>query len=571
MRRASIAVAGLAAGLLAACASTAMAPTPDMQRMADDMEAAQARQQEAAREAVATYHRVNEIWLGATAVKRDAPELPVFSRPVSYSVLYDVTLHDIAGYVSESYGLPVSITDDAIEAAGQVPSPRALGLDGMPPLKGLTPQLRLPENMPESTSTGMGMGAGGRYNGGGRFRVAYEGDLRGFLDTVAAKTTTSWRHRGGGIEFFAVDTQVFRVDVLPAPSAVQAEVSSRSMGGGSNGGMSGSGMGGMSGGMSGGGIGGAGGENGTQIGGSASTSSQIEIDPFTSIVEAVESMLSNQGKVTATAPLGQIVVTDRPAILARVGEYIEQANTIATRQVALEVRVFAVESNRSSGHSISWDMVWSSLGSRAGVDLIGGGPSTGGPSMGVTILDSDSPFSGSRLFLDALAEQANVKQLTSATAITLSGRPVPFQVTEEIGYLESSQVSLVPDVGMQTTINPGRTTSGFTMTLLPILSANNDVLMQATISLRSLRELRRLGSDQQGNTYETPLTDLRQVMQHMNLRSGQTAIMTGFEQETLRSNSTGVGSPRFRLLGGSKLDEERSTSLVIMITPKVVL
>lgn len=545
---------------LAACASQ---PRPELSGLGivdHDLRDAQAQMHGRVRSAASSFESMDEIWLGAVAVQRGEAEPAILTRNVEFVRIYPVTLHDLANYITQTFDLPVSVSDDAIQAASAVSSETSQPQMGF----GGGPGMQVSGDLSGIPSPVMAMGgqsapsmrplSGGRASSSG-FNVNYTGTLRGFLDSVAAQSGTSWRHRNGGIEIFAVDTRVYQVDILPAPSAVQAEISNQSQGGGQSGSSGGGGTSNESG--------------STQIGGSSSTASSIEIDPFTSLVDAVGGMLSSQGKVTATAPLGQIVVTDRPAILDRVGAYVGQANAIAKRQVALEVRVFSVEGKRSNGHSVSWDLVWSSLGSRAGINLLGGGPSTGGPGLGVAILESDSPFSGSRLFLDALAEQGNARQLTSATALTLSGRPVPFQVTEEIGFLESSEVSLVPDVGVQTTINPGRTTTGFTMTLLPVLSGN-DVMMQATISLRSLRELRRLGSDQQGNTYETPLTDLRQVMQHLNLKSGQTAIMTGFEQETLRSNATGVGSPRFRLLGGSKVDEERSSSLVIMITPRVV-
>ncbi|MCD9046765.1 PilN family type IVB pilus formation outer membrane protein [Luteimonas sp. MHLX1A] len=550
----------LAASLTLALGACASQPRPVMDGLGvvdHDVVQARAALHQRTERATVAFESINDIWLGAVPVQRGEAEPAVLASEVKFVRIYPVTLHELANYITQNFDVPVSVSEDALQAAvaaaGETISPMALGGGmSMPGEAGPipSPMAAMAGQGAPQMRTGMNRGAGAGLN------INYTGSLRGFLDTIAAQSGTSWRYAKGGIEMFALDTRVFQVDILPAPSAVQAEISNQSQGGAqSMGGGSGGGMGGESG--------------STQIGGSSSTASSIEIDPFTALVDAVTGMLSSQGNVTATAPLGQIVVTDRPAILDRVSSYVDQANSIAKRQVALEVRVFTVEGKRSNGHAVSWDLVWSSLSSRAGVNLIGGGPSTDGPGLGVTILDSDSPFSGSRLFLDALAEQGNARQLTSATALTLSGRPVPFQVTEEIGYLESSEISLVPDVGVQTTINPGRTTTGFTMTLLPVLSGN-DVMMQATISLRSLREMRRLGSDQQGNTYETPLTDLRQVMQHLNLKSGQTAIMTGFEQETLRSNATGVGSPRFRLLGGSKLDEERSSSLVIMITPKVV-
>lgn len=545
---------------LAACATTSPPSQPGLSGIDRQVVDARGDLADRQRRSELSFERVDEVWLGAVPVQRTAAEPAVFSRPAEFMRFYPVTLNEVANYIAQTFDLQVTVTEDAVEAmyaangqagqgrvGGSVPSMGGVGAVP-PPVPG---QIGGATHMPSASVLGSLNGSGG-----GGMTISYAGTLRGLLDTVAAQSGTSWRHVDGRVEIYALETRVFQVSVLPGSTSMDASITNRSTGGNR---------------QSGGG-GGGGGQEGaqTQMTGGADTNMSIALDPFEDVIEAIKGLATERGVVTATPAMAQVVVTDRPVALARIGEYIEQVNKLATRQVVLDVRVYVVEANRSNGHAISWDAVWSSVSRQIGVDLNAGNSITGGSRMGMSILDAGSPWNGTRLVLDALATQGNVRELTSASVVTLSGRPVPVQVAEEVGYLESTQVSLVPDVGQQVTLTPGKVTSGFSMNLLPIMSGKDTILMQAMINLSSLRELRRLGSDSQGNTMETPLIDSRQTMQNVRLESGQTLVLTGFEQETLRSNASGVGSPGFRLLGGAKDEDKRSTSLVIMITPKVV-
>lgn len=500
------------------------------------------------------YQELDELYLGAKPVDRglEAVLPPVFDRHVSFRRVYDITLQQVAEYVTTRYGVPVTVTQDAIEASGEIqrilPALGEMPGEGLPPLPG-------GESLPASTPPPPAAPAArpGMVAGGG-VRITYDGTLRGFLDHVTARTNTAWRFDQGRVTIFHLDTRVFQLQVLPGTVSVSNEITNQSSGGAT------------------GGSGAAAGAQ-TQMSGGSRTQLSFEIKPFDAALEAIKAMLSPKGKVQAAPSMGQVIVTDVPAALQRVDRYVSEINASARRQVVLDVQVYTAEGQGSNGFAISWDGVWRSLQSRVGLRLVGAGPSeAGASSLGVSILEgTDSPFAGTRLFLDALAKQAKVRQVTSTTAVTLSGWPVPVQVGEEIGYIQSSQANLVPNVGQQITRTAGKVTSGFSMVLLPIAyGSNGDMLLQAQINLSRLRELRRLGSEQDGSLIESPLIDSRQTMNAVRLASGQTLVLTGLEQETLRSDASGVGSAKFPLLGGGRRRSEQQSTLVIFITPRML-
>lgn len=497
----------------------------------------------------------DRIWVGSSAIEqvsgRNLPE--VFSQRVIFRRSVPVTLNQVAEYVQSSYGVPMVIAADAIEAAaGVVTDPvaeasrqnaarlaaatSAQQLQAGPPQPGQSVQSAQPPQFNAPIDGQQGRGA---------FFLNFEGDLKGFLDRAAAATGNSWKYQNGRVTLFNVDTRSFTLSMLPGPTTLGATITNQASGGG----------------------GGEGGNTSTQSGGSTATMSAT-IDQFTSTVEAVTSMLSPRGRVVAAAGTNQLTVTDVPAVLDRVGEFIKQSNEIATRQVVLEVRVYTVESDRNNSAGIQWDTIWQTVRQSAG--LIGAGETQSGSNrFTYSVIDPTSRFSGSQIIVDALSRQANLEELTSVTQATLNGQVLPIQTGEEIAFVENVQTTLVPDVGAQTTRTLGRINTGFSMTALPIITGGDEVLLQLQANISTLRELRRVGTVAEGQQ-EAPLTDTRQTFNRVKLRNGQTLVITGLEQETFRSDLRGVGNPGFQLLGGGTNRNKTRTTIVIMVTPRIV-
>ena len=541
------------ASLLNGCATVAANQPEADSTIETDIETARRDMTAGSHRAAKPFESVDEVWLGAVAVERkqEASYPATFLAPVTFNRDYDVTIQQLAEYIAVNHGIQVELSTDAVDASA-VPRNQVTG--SLDPASVGAPSL---PQLPTSIQSGdAGAGRPMRQNNtttSTGLRVAFTGTLKGFLDHLAARTNNSWRYRDGRVQFFHVDTRVFPLDVLPGKIAMQGSITNMAMGGGSGGG--------------GGGGGGSANSATTQMQAGTRSDMSVELDQFESIVKTVEGMVSTKGKVTASPAMGHIVVTDTPSVLSRVDDYLKQANALASRQVVLDVKVFSVEGNASNGYSIEWDAVWQTLSSRFGVNLVGSGNGTGeGNSIGVSILEG--PFKGSSMIVDALAKQGRTRQLTSASMVTLSGRPVPLQVGEEVAYVDSSQISLVPNVGQSQSVTTSKITAGFSMSLLPMVTSKESVMIQAHINLSSLRELRRMGTDNMGSVIEMPLIDSRHLAQNVRLNFNQTLVLTGFEQDLLRSDARGTGSANFTLLGGGKSREKRNNSLVIPITPR---
>src|SRR3546814_12956968 len=86
------------------------------------------------------------------------------------------------------------------------------------------------------------------------------------------------------------------------------------------------------------------------------------------------------------------------------------------------------------------------------------------------------------------------------------------------------------------------------MTLLPYLMDGPDMLLQYSINLSALTRLRQVESG--GQMIEIPEVANRIFSQRVRLRSGETLILSGFEQTIDDAGKEGVGDSGFWLLGG---------------------
>jgi type IVB pilus formation R64 PilN family outer membrane protein len=474
----------------------------------------------------------DEYWFGDTAVpvEPEITEPTVLREPMMFRRQYPVSLQMVAEYVSNNHGVPVDISADAVESAGTNSYDASQFV----------------------ASRGGMAGAGG--GGVGLFTIQYEGDLRGFLDQVAARTGNSWKYRNGRISIFNLETRTFQIHALPGMASVESTITNQSSG--SEGG----------GGEGGGSSGGGGGASGSS---SSTTSMNTEFEVFESTATTIKSMLTVKGKVQAAPSTGSITVTDVPGVVERVAEYVADLNSRLTKQVVIDVRVYNIDLEDTDGTGINWDTVWQTLNGRyqLGAQMLGSVPQGAG-SIGIQVIDPGHNYFGSQALVQALAKQGKLSIQTSASFATLSNQPVPVQVGEQTGYVASAQTTLAGQGGFaQTSITTGSVTTGFSMNLLPVVIDNHEILMQMSLNLSSLRDLRSIESG--SLRIESPSIDSRQIMQRVKITSGNILILSGFEQERLRSDAQGIGDPKFTLAGGSRRSERKRSVLVVTLQPRI--
>src|SRR5450830_2043912 len=501
------------------------------------------------------------IWLGKNVVKLGQPALPpIFYEPTTFDRTIN-SLTELAERITLRSGIPSKVTPDALAVSSTAFRTR-IGSAGVAGMSGGAGMLPLPTGMPGESGGAAANRQAGAPGGANTFadmpngvRIAYSnGPLKGLLDTSAARFGVSWKYIDGSIQFFHTESRNFQINAIPGDSTFTATVTS---GATSTGGVSTSG--------SGGGGSGGGSTSGSAVSANNSQNTGVasKLSVYTSIEGAIKVMLSPYGKVLASPATGAITVVDTPDSLDRIALYIEGENKALSRQIAINVTVLAVTISESDEYGINWTAVYQSLNRKFGISN-SFTPSTGAVGFTAGILGS-SKFSGTTALINALSEQGKVRRQTTASVVTLNNQPVPVQVARQTSYLQSSQTSIVAQVGTTTTLIPGVVTAGFNMSILPHVLTNGTVMLQFSTDISTLRSIRQIESN--GTRIESPELDTRNFLQRVSMKSNETLIISGFEQKDDNLDYRGVGTPKNMLLGGDLNAASNKEVIVVLITP----
>ena len=502
-------------------------------------------------------------YLVGSVVKTPTRVLPrMFMAPVTLMTGSPWTLAQIASKITQITGVPSRISYSAQMAQMQM---TGSGL-------GMTPGAALPPPP--------GMGVGGQpvlpsMPGGSAqttMRVSWSGPLQGLLNLVTSRAGVFWRYRHGTIVFFLTETRVFRVALLPGSNTYQASVTNQGNTGNNTAG------------------------SGTQVSTGQSQTSQTvsssaTLDTYAGITQSIQALLarlkSQSGGASGSALGGQtqintavvadpatgtVTVTATPPLLRAVARYIRSVNNRMTRQVLISVHVYDVTLGNSETMGLNLQAAFDRLAG-ATVSLTGAVP-PGAPAgqSGATIgaiLPTTSPWTGSQIVAQALATQGNVSLVTSAKVLALNDQPAPLQVGSQIGYLASSSAPTATATGtMSGQLTPGSVTVGFSANFLPMVIDHNRVLLGYSIDLSQLESLQTVTSG--NSSIQTPNVSTQSIFQRALLKSGQTLVLSGFEQTGANVNRSGTGVPGFWEAGGGIGVSNTHKVLVIAIGVQVL-
>ncbi|WP_412461755.1 PilN family type IVB pilus formation outer membrane protein [Pseudomonas sp. SC11] len=483
-------------------------------------------------------------------------------RNIAYRPAGSVSITDVAQLITKETGLQVIVAPDALnpgilssKPAGTAARGAAQAVPDADSLAGLMPT-GIAGAMPGSASSfDLGFSAGGQISG-----LNYNGNVSGLLNQATSRLGLSWHFdpelQGVRITYF--DTRTFDVwtfgDELEIESTVKSGLLT-STGNGDSGSSNSSG--------------GATGESGSN----QSTKSTYKTSLMSDIESNVKAMLSMQppGRLYLSRSTGTLTVNDRPEVLNRISAYLKETNRSITRQVLFNVKVYEVNFSDSDQTGVNWSAVYKSVSGNWGFGLSNtvAGISSEAISASGSILDtSSSPWAGSKAVVQALSEQGRVSEVRSPSVTTLNLQPAPIQIGNVQSYVASSSTTTTASVGSSTALKPATITSGFNMMLLPKLLDKENMLLMITLSISS----KPIFKDFESNDSKVQTTDYdtKNVAPKVRLRSGETLVLTGFDENGDDARKSGVGSPSFFGLGGGRTRSTSHSAMVVLVTPIVL-
>ncbi|MBE0026573.1 PilN family type IVB pilus formation outer membrane protein [Enterobacter cloacae complex sp.] len=457
-----------------------------------------------------------------------------------------ITLQELAQNISEICRVPVIFTPDAAGATRSTGGGVTRQING--PLPVPDESGRLPLNAATPATSTVSDGAPLVLT-----NLMWQGELEGLLNQMASRSGLYWKEDHDSIVFYLLETRTYSLAMLNTKTTSNSSVSSGTTST----------------------MGASGGQDNSASGDATSSQStriDQEYDLYADIRKGIEAILTpEKGRYWLSASSSSLIVTDTPAVQDAVARYIDEQNRVMNRQVALNVEVMSVSNTRNEQFGIDWNLVYRSLGTAGAALNNASGEITGATSATVSILETATgkaaKFTGSELLLKALSEQGDVSVVTSQSSVVTNLTPVPIQMADQTVYVAQSATTTTTDVGATTTLTPGMITTGFNMTLLPLIQQIGKVQLQVNFNLSDPPTIRNFTS-KDGNSYiEMPYTKLRSLSQKVNLRAGQSLIVTGFDQNNTRTSKSGTFTPANPVFGGSQSGNNERSTLVLVITP----
>ena len=479
------------------------------------------------------------------------------SRAVTLQVAEAKTLSQLKELITQETGIPVEVDPRIYNDPDDKPAANNAGQSQAVPATG-------PANFPFLGKSPIGAASPTPANA--TITPNFHGSCEEVFDQIATSFDLSWRINGRTLSFdkYVTRTILFRVSDASSKTEATLSAGGNSVNGGGGGGGSSNGSG-----------------SGAQGGNTSQTASyEIKTDVWADIENGIKAILPRGSRYTISRTAGVATITATPRVAKEVEQWADQMNVILGATVSVEVAAIYITVNDNDNYALDLAALYQAGtqgGLSAGLSGLVPSLSTTGGSGSVAILtpktggnNFNTHFAGSQIFLNAVSTNQRLADYRTATATGRNGVPMPITLTTNQDIVRS----LTNAVGLQTgttsiTAQTSTINYGFSLTALPRIVAPGVVNVFLSFSANDLTNLENF---QVGNTgtVELATIDNRTVWTEMPLKSGQTLVLAGTEQEKVNRTDQGLGDSWNFLLGGQKVGGVIKTRLVLLVTPTIM-
>jgi len=390
------------------------------------------------------------------------------------------------------------------------------------------------------------------------YAQVFDGLAGEYLTRMTEDLGLDWSFDGSTIHITRFVTRMYQIAAIPGKVSIKSTMSKgmdTSTGNQSNG------------------SGGGSGDTGS-FSAQTSTGRQGDFDQMQSITDALNKLRSPMGRVNVNPQSRLVMVHDTREAADAMGKLLAAENSVSTRQVAIRVRTLQIALNRGTQAGANADVVFNAIeGGLAKYAISFASPtslSSGGGTLGMSVLRPNAPFSGTNAVINALNQYGRTVQDNTQTKLTLNGLPVSIASFQSDDYLRSttsSAGSLTATSGGVPGLNPGTVTTGDFVNILPSVNDHNQIVLaywSDSSKLNGPFTEKSVGSGQTQQTIQLAHTVGSKDDQIVALSDGQTVVLYG--EMTDHADSTTNGG-----LGGiTGLWNKAKTFQVIMLTASVV-
>lgn len=317
---------------------------------------------------------------------------------------------------------------------------------------------------------------------------------------------------------------------------------------------------------------------GVGVAGQATVATTTETDLWRDIEAGVTKLLSPAGKMLVDRQSSNILVTDLPKFLDRIGDFLERVEGSVQRQVLIEARVIEVKLTGKYRFGLDWGAI-AKAGALRGFTTI-----SPGRIIGQKLADrSDSVFqvgvtsTDFEALLAVLSEQGEVNVLSNPKLATLNNQTAVIRAATDDVFFER-RVTIIPGTVAGTTqtvteVIPRTVTVGVVLSVTPQISPDGNVVLHIRPTVTEKTDVATFTEG--GTTFTAPILDVREADVVVRAREGQVVVIGGLIQEKKSEEESKVpllgDLPGVGRLFRSTTQERKKTELVVFLSPTVLV
>lgn len=368
----------------------------------------------------------------------------------------------------------------------------------------------------------------------------FEGSMKEALDVLTQKFDISWKWDKDRVVLFRTEIKSYVFDGANISTELKSATSSKSSTDNSN----------------------------------SSIQSNVELTTnkmFDEIQETISNMTSANGSININSNTGVITVNDIPSVQSSIKAYIDRMNAIVNKRIYLKTTIIELESDDTGDYGVDINAIFSGSSDFSfGFNPIAQTPGSG---LNFGVINPESNWTNSKAMINMLSKYNNTVTSREFSVNTQNGQVIPFQIIDKIKYLQKLTLGTASEEdggGESGDMEISEVVPGFSMNLLPRITSKSDVSLQVLMNVNTLNDMVDFVSEDGRSQATFPDESQQQFSQAVTVGSGQTVMLTGFEQSMSESKVNSLGGEDMWAVGGTKKGGKQTKMTIVLITPYIM-
>ena len=295
-------------------------------------------------------------------------------------------------------------------------------------------------------------------------------------------------------------------------------------------------------------------------------------DVWAGLEKALNEIKSPDGSVRINRNAGIVFMTDRPARVDGMVQFMDALQQALNRQVYIEARILEVQLSESSQYGIDWSNFAASFTDASGfvTDQFGLNINGGG----ILVLGGQTSFSG---VLDYLQSQGDVSVISNPHLSVMNGKSAILTVGIQFPYGDIEGVNRDEET-KTTTIDASikRAVLGLQLGITPQISSTGVVTLNIVPTITRIQTEERVELPTGATSIQSinnPVIELQELSTTVRVQQGRSIVLAGLISQIKNKNTEGLPLlSKIPFLGAmfNHMEEVlESRELVIFITPYV--